>query len=758
MVTVHQTVSKSTISSRAEDLYHQAQRENHQGNIRVIAVLMAIQWLVTIVAALGLLPSVWPSEQGQLQLHVAATMLLASFFTAVPVYLAVRHPGRVETGHIIAVAQACISCLLIHISGGRIETHFHIVASLVFLAGLRDWRVIMSASLVVVVDHFIRTLLWPQSVFGLAEAGLWRWAEHCLWIAFVDVFLIVGCLRGRRELIQVAWRTAELETQLEESREQTRQLKCEQSARESLMEQVPDAVVTMDETGTITGWNKQAQSLFGWSAQEATGGSCENLFLPRNSTSKHHNCFAWTTHHRKPRLCERIETSFWNRNRDQIPVEVTFTKSSLGGKPHYNAFIRDISEQKVQQEELESARIAAEANCQAKTQFLSNMSHELRTPLTAILGFTHVLRFESDEPSEMSQDEILDAIEASGKNLLELLNDLFDLTRIESGQIAIIRDHCDPNVIITEAFESYRHSAGDKGLSLEMRWSSQRPASIRTDPLRLSQILNNLLSNAVKFTENGSIEMEARIERLAGQPAQLVVAVRDTGIGISKDSLERIFLPFEQVDGSLTRRQGGTGLGLAVSRRLAHELNGSLTVESRIGYGTVFTLTVEVGNALFGQVDSSTETSDGNDPPDNNWMPAESISDKPDLTGLRVLLCEDKLENRKLLEFLITSSGGEVAVAVNGHEGIALALEQSFDIIVMDMQMPVVDGYSATRRLRSEGVDIPIVALTAHTMNRAKERSLEAGCTHFVSKPFNPRELLGRLREFAFQSAELATS
>lgn len=748
---------QSSIAARADDLLRESQFRSNRRIDYMFAVLMILQWVGAILATLFVSPYTWIGERWEVHLHVWLAVLLGCVITSLPVLLAVRRPGETLTRYVIAVAQVSFSCLLIHVTGGRIETHFHIFGSLAFLAAYRDWRVLVCASIVVATDHLARGVFWPQSVFGVLTSGPWRWVEHTLWVVFENVFLIIGCVRSRREMVEVAWRTAELESSHTEAEKQAVRLTQEKTARESLIEQAPEVVVTMDSAGRVIGWNRQGQETFGWSASEAIGTNCETLLIPETLRSNSKNCFAWIGRNLEPRLNVQIESVVCNRQNEEFPVEVSFVAIQTENELQYCGFIRDISARNDYEAGLEAARIAAEESSRTKTHFLTNMSHEIRTPLTAIMGFNHVLRFQSDAISAEEREELLAAVESSAGNLLSLVNDLFDLTKIEAGQIAIIRDRCDPDMIISEVVDAFRTPARSKRLELDSRWSSPVPASIRTDPLRLSQILTNLVSNAVKFTDSGSVDIEAKIEQVDRQPPQLVIAVKDTGIGIPEGSLEKVFHPFEQVDGSVTRRYGGTGLGLAVSRRLAKEMNGSLTVESRTGYGSVFTLKIDAGKPMSRR---SNGVSDDSSVArlDQSSSPTTPGSGKPDLTGFRIMLCEDKPENRKLLEFLISSAGGHVEIAVNGRDGVDLATRQDFDIIIMDMQMPVMDGYTATRTLRSEGLDIPIVAVTAHAMAGAEQKCLEAGCTKFVPKPFNPRDLLSLLKQLIEEHAAVSDS
>jgi signal transduction histidine kinase/CheY-like chemotaxis protein/HPt (histidine-containing phosphotransfer) domain-containing protein len=388
--------------------------------------------------------------------------------------------------------------------------------------------------------------------------------------------------------------------------------------------------------------------------------------------------------------------------------------------------------------ELEKKTHEAQAASKAKSQFLANMSHEIRTPMNAILGYTELLRrdrhkFGSDER------EYVDTVYASGQHLLRLINDVLDLSKIESGRMQVTPEECSPHQIITQVIALMRVPAIDKGLTLDQQWIGPIPATIRTDAEKLRQVLINIIGNAIKFTEQGGIRVLTRLNRATGL---LEMEVVDTGIGIPRDQLERIFRPFTQADYSMTRRYSGTGLGLTISRRIAELLGGTLTVESEIGSGSIFKLTIDPGELERVAMLAA--------PPAVNIFPepgADSERAMPNLRPLRVLLVEDGDINRRLIHLVLQRHQCAVVDAENGQVGVDLALEREFDVILMDMQMPVKDGYTATSELRSRGVTIPIMALTAHAMSGDEERCLQAGCTCYLTKPINEYRLVQKLAE-----------
>ncbi|MBM4091399.1 MAG: response regulator [Planctomycetes bacterium] len=401
------------------------------------------------------------------------------------------------------------------------------------------------------------------------------------------------------------------------------------------------------------------------------------------------------------------------------------------------ASFEDVTQLEETQHALSRSKEAADAANQAKSDFLARMSHEIRTPMNAILGFTDVLRRGFAADAEERQ-EYLDTIHASGQHLLNLINDILDLSKVESGRLEVERVNCSPFKIIHEAVTALRGHAERKGILLDYTAPERLPATITTDPVRFRQLLTNLIGNAIKFTETGSVRVIARISRAAGNP-QLAIEVLDTGIGIREDSLDKIFDPFVQADNSVTRRFGGTGLGLAISRRFAEALGGRLTVSSKFGAGSVFAFTLDTG-PLDGIPLISAE---GFRSTLRKTTASETLDGK--LPSTHILVVDDGDSNRKLINLVLTRAGAKVQSARNGKEAVERALTTTFDLILMDMQMPVMDGYTATRVLRDKGFDGPIIALTADAMKGTEARCREAGCTGFLTKPIDMDNLIKSL-------------
>src|SRR5262245_50545746 len=430
-------------------------------------------------------------------------------------------------------------------------------------------------------------------------------------------------------------------------------------------------------------------------------------------------------------------------------------------------YSRTLIYEKLKDSALESILAAS----RAKSEFLTNMSHELRTPLTAILGFTDVL-LEEQELSPAERVTRVQTIRRNGQHLLDLINDILDLSKIEAGKMEVERLAVSPARILSDVAALLEVRADARNLRLSVAFEGAFPTTIRTDATRLRQILINLVGNAIKFTEMGSVTVTARLVADELAQAKLQFDVADTGIGMTSAQIDCLFEPFTQADASCSRTYGGTGLGLAISRRLARMLGGDISVTSTPGAGSIFRLEIAAGPvAAINAVDRSTflarssdsgisERATGTDA----LAPAEpkpGRSSARPLAGMRILLAEDGPDNRMLVGHILRNAGADVAFAENGRAAVDSARDglregAAFDVILMDMQMPVLDGYAATRELRSGGYDRPIVALTAHAMSDDRQKCLDAGCDDYATKPINRQQLVSLLDRLARRTPQLA--
>jgi signal transduction histidine kinase len=382
----------------------------------------------------------------------------------------------------------------------------------------------------------------------------------------------------------------------------------------------------------------------------------------------------------------------------------------------------------------------AQAASEAKSEFLANMSHELRTPMNGVIGMLDIAL-----DREMSPDlaEQLQTAQSCAHSLLSLLNDILDLSKIEAGKMTLEKIPFDLRVLVADCIKAHQPKAAENSVVLRAEVSPDLPGQIVGDPLRIRQIIANLVSNAVKFTEHGSVDVRVGGRFIHAGQFLVQISVQDSGTGIPADKLLAIFDKFTQANGSVSRQFGGTGLGLAITRSLAELHGGEVQVQSELGRGTIFTVTVKCEAEAAGvthqeiSAAASVPSSEG---------PSGSIA--------RILVVEDNHVNQKVVTAVLRKRGFVIELANDGQEALnKLEVSAAFDLVLMDVQMPVLDGLEATRMIRKEPrwIGLPIVAMTAHAMNGDKERCLEAGMNGYISKPVHPSLLLSTVDEFLLQ-------
>lgn len=396
----------------------------------------------------------------------------------------------------------------------------------------------------------------------------------------------------------------------------------------------------------------------------------------------------------------------------------------------------DITEQVETKKQLERAIHEAEKANEAKTTFLANISHELRTPMTAVLGFADILRIELNDPDHV---EKVDTITRNGKYLLTLLDDLLDLSKIEVGKAEVARESVAVRSLIKDVSTLMSVRATQEGIPLYFEWLTEVPKRITADRIRTRQILVNLISNALKFTNEGEVRVRVSLNRENPTPT-LDIAVSDTGIGIPLDQQQEIFQPFTQASYDTGREFGGAGLGLSISKRLAKAMGGTIAVQSELGKGSCFTLSLQV---------TEKQIRDLVQPVKQPAIKKTSSAKNKKLPHFdaRILLADDRRDVWRVGKYFLERCGAEVSIAEDGRQALdatlaAIEAGNPFRLILMDMQMPVMNGEEAVRELRAKGVDVPIIALTADAMERQRDECLQAGCTDYFAKPIDGMKLM----------------
>ncbi len=564
--------------------------------------------------------------------------------------------------------------------------------------------------------------------------------------------LVVGLvLVGAVATMVFFWRQqhAALTLVIRQTSEQESLRKSEEWYRTLFLEAMDGICLVDVKTGLIVDCNQALIELVGREKSELIG-QPQSILHPRCDDGEP---FSSTfRQHMGDKAGHILDTQVVNGKGETIEVAIRARTLTLGGRTLMQGLFRDITDRKRAEEalqryaaELEAANKAleeasrlAESATRAKTEFLANMSHEIRTPMTAILGYANLVLDENVGPAAR---EHIAVIRRNGEHLLNLIGDILDLSKIEAGKMLIEPVRCSPIQLAAEVASLTRPQAVAKQLELKTELFGPLPEHVQTDPLRLRQVLINLVGNAIKFTDHGEVRLSVRLAADC-DPPRLCFEVADTGIGMTEEQMAKLFQPFTQVDGSATRRFGGTGLGLCICKYLTEALGGNMEVRSEPGQGSVFRATVDPG------------------PMDGVLMienPQESLADWLSSAPLpnagqralqgRILVAEDGADNQRLICALLRKAGAEVAAVENGQLAVESALAaldagEPFDMILMDMQMPVMDGYEATRRLREAQYASPIVALTAHAMSQDRQRCLDAGCDDYLAKPVEQQGLV----------------
>lgn len=506
----------------------------------------------------------------------------------------------------------------------------------------------------------------------------------------------------------------------------------------SIVNNALDAVVTINESGNIIEWNSQAENMFGYTKEEVLNQPLHHFIIPSEMVQSHVNGM---DHYHKtkegPVLNKRIEINAKRKNGEHFLTELSITPIKEGENTIFSAFIRDITDKKAAETQLIESKKELEDALKVKESFVSVMSHEIRTPLNSIIGMAHLL---NKKPHTAEQIEIIETLQFASKNLLALINDILDYSKINAGALELEKTDFNLRKYIHLLNQQFKGLANDKGLELTESCDPEIPQYLKGDPTRITQILSNLISNSIKFTKNGSVALNCKLESINNSMVYLTFEVADTGIGIAKNQIKKIFEPFKQADSSINRQFGGTGLGLSIVKNLVEIHGGTLTIESQLGHGSTFKFTIPF------EISANQDTEE-----------VELDHNVEYNLGLKILYVEDVLANQFLLKGITENWGIELVLASSGEEALAIIQQTEFDVILMDIQMPVLDGIETTALIRKSGnpycAEIPIIAFTAHAGIEVARALLKKGFNDVITKPVNPDLLFNKLNDLFQKNA-----
>ncbi len=666
---------------------------------------------------------------------VVTVLLLAVFLGLVPDRLAAQREGRVALAEAIAANSAG---LMVQQDIQRLDATLRLVVARnadILSAAVRP---VGGQAVVTIGDHEWRELPGDFSTDTQLQIPVWsgkeKWGQVELrftpltasgWLAiFQHPLILLTAFMALLVFAVLYFYLGKVLKHLDPSQA------VPSHVREAL-DTLAEGLLVIDRKENIVLANRAIASIVGSSPEQLVGQRVSQLAWVRADGSPLPKTeFPWTN----ALLYGSLQRNNVLRLHDGAAKRRTFLVNAspvLGSGGKYGGVLvslDDVTTLEAHKVELRKSKEAAEAANLAKSEFLANMSHEIRTPMNAILGFAEVLR--RGYGNEPDRQKYLNTIHSSGEHLLQLINDVLDLSKIESGHLEVERIPLAPHVLIREITSVFAVKAQEKALSLKFDLDGLIPETVLSDPTRLRQVVTNLISNAIKFTQEGEVKVLIRLTS-EGDKRQLAIDVSDNGIGIPQDKLESIFDPFIQADTSITRAFGGTGLGLAISRRFVRLMGGDIVVQSRVGKGSVFTVTIDPGPLgsvkLLQPQEALAATEEAGSGSHVTWT----------FPPARVLVVDDGEENRELVKVVLEEAGLEVEGAESGQVALNKAQRERFDLILMDMHMPEMDGYRATRLLRQAGFESAIIALTADAMKGFEKECLAAGCTGYLTKPID---------------------
>ena len=713
----------AAVASRASAILAEDLRAIHVRTDRLFARLMAVQWIAGIAAALWITPRAWIGPTSSTHIHVWTAILLGGAIASLPIWLALRRPGEVRTRHAIGIGQMLASALLIHLTGGRIETHFHVFGSLALLAFYRDWKVLVSASAVVALDHFVRGLLLPQSVYGILAVDNWRWLEHAGWVAFEDVFLIGACFHSAREMREIAQRRATLEqtNDIVEALvvERTSQVEEGVERHRRLFEDDITGNALLDATGRILACNPSFVRMFGFGEQaDAVHASIADL---------HPHPQDWDALKARLGTGQRVvELEMELKRCDGKPLTVVANviadRGPDGEVREIRAYYFDVTERK----RLEKQFLRAQ-RLESIGTLAGGIAHDLNNVLTPILVGFGVLKAQEKDPKRL---EFLATLRKSTERGASMVGQLLSFARGVDGN----RE----NVNVGQLLDEVAKIIDDtflKTIDVRTRIAPDLWPVIG-DPTQLHQVLLNLCVNARDAMPTGgaitlAAENVVHDERYVGRNPDATVGpyvaihVEDTGCGIAKEILDKIFDPF-----FTTKELGkGTGLGLSTSLGIVRSHGGFIRVYSEPGKGTKFQVHLPAQAGLPKDV-----------------KPKDSV-ELPCGAGELVLVVDDEETVRIITQQTLEEYGYRVIVAADGAAAVAefTHRKDQVDVVLTDMMMPVMDGPATIAALKQLDPDVRIVAASGLHQNDKVAKATHAGVRHFLVKPYSAETLLKTL-------------
>lgn len=693
-----QTLLFGRKADRADELFQQHQQEIYRSTDQLFASLMIVQWLAAILIAMIISPRTWIGQSSYIHIHIWVAIFMGGAITMFPIWMTRVWPGAAMTRQIVAIAQMLMSVLLIGLTGGRIESHFHVFGSLVILSFYRDWRVLISATIVVYLDHFLRGIYWPYSVYGVLSASPWRSVEHAGWVIFEDIFLVISCLRSVREMRFIANRTAALEAS-------------EQNFRQ-LFEEAPIGMAVVGLDDRYVQVNARLCDMVGYYEEELTHLTTSEITHPDDVKESKRLARQLL----KNRARYRVEKRYVRKNGEVIWAARTacIIRDETGAPRHYLVMVEDVTQHKNDAVALEQAKNEAERANRAKDKFLAALSHELRTPLTPVLMSAAALEQEPGIEPELRRQ--FGMMRRNVELEARLIDDLLDLTRVAHGKLRLrVSGPVDVHSLLAHTEQIVRKDARSKTLALNLDLAAA-DHHVAGDASRMNQVFWNLLSNAVKFTPAGG---KITLRTANPSPGRVSLTVTDNGIGIDRQTLPFVFRAFEQGEIRGLEPCSGLGLGLSIAKAIVELHGGTIRAESG-GPGLGAAFTVELSTVLP--------------------FPEPQIhTPKPvRLRGksYRLLVVEDHEPTLAVLARLLRDQRHEVMTASTVKDALTLASENIFDFVISDLGLPDGNGIDLMAHLRAD-YGLRGIALTGYGMAEDLARTEQAGFLAHLVKPIN---------------------